>query len=341
MAPKELNAVIAAHEAGKHDVYNGGYPTEGPQPGKCRLCAKAAKVAEQTASAPIPAPEAPVVIAPRKVGRAKPLTRVATPRPRDPGEGTYTTPAKAAAKKARKARVNVLPPAPVAPAPEVPARKSRKAPEVPVFVPETLVDRYAPTLVPAGPSREAWLEAAVEHLRIDFTEAGFPVPEKVRVSVGWPGGRGKKAGVIGQCWPQSMATDSLHAIFISPVLTDPIRVLGVLVHELVHASVEKGTQHKGSFVKAAKHIGLTPKWTATGESPELVERLTIIAGILGDYNHGGLTNLGRQAVQTTRMLKVECPECGCILRMTEKWLTEAGVPTCGCGTEMVRAGGSE
>ena len=39
--------------------------------------------------------------------------------------------------------------------------------------------------------------------------------------------------------------------------------------------------------------------------------------------------------QTTRMLKVECPACGCIIRMTSKWLEEVGTPTCGCGTRML------
>jgi len=39
--------------------------------------------------------------------------------------------------------------------------------------------------------------------------------------------------------------------------------------------------------------------------------------------------------QGTRMLKVVCQECGCVVRMTRKWLDEVGEPTCGCGGKMV------
>jgi len=85
-----------------------------------------------------------------------------------------------------------------------------------------------------GPlTREQWLLAGVECLRSIFVDAGFPIPSRVRVSVGWPGGRGKKSGVIGQCWPTDLAGDGLHHIFISPKLTDPIEVLATLAHEPV------------------------------------------------------------------------------------------------------------
>lgn len=45
----------------------------------------------------------------------------------------------------------------------------------------------------------------------------------------------------------------------------------------------------------------------------------------------------KSAESTSRMLKVECPGCGCILRMTRTWIERAGLPTCGCGTGMRRA----
>ena len=37
--------------------------------------------------------------------------------------------------------------------------------------------------------------------------------------------------------------------------------------------------------------------------------------------------------QTTRMLKLECPDDGYIVRTTQKWI-DVGLPTCPCGTEM-------
>ena len=38
--------------------------------------------------------------------------------------------------------------------------------------------------------------------------------------------------------------------------------------------------------------------------------------------------------QGTRMIKVTCADCGCVVRMTRKWLDEQGAPTCGCGGAM-------
>lgn len=37
--------------------------------------------------------------------------------------------------------------------------------------------------------------------------------------------------------------------------------------------------------------------------------------------------------QATRLLKLQCPACGYILRGTRKWI-DVGLPTCCCGTRM-------
>lgn len=39
----------------------------------------------------------------------------------------------------------------------------------------------------------------------------------------------------------------------------------------------------------------------------------------------------------SRMLKVSCADCGCVIRMTRTWLDSAGAPTCGCGGTMDEA----
>jgi hypothetical protein len=41
----------------------------------------------------------------------------------------------------------------------------------------------------------------------------------------------------------------------------------------------------------------------------------------------------RGTVATQRLRKVDCPECGCILYMSRKWIAE-GTPTCACGARM-------
>lgn len=180
--------------------------------------------------------------------------------------------------------------------------------------------------------REQWLHNGVEALRPLFAEQGRELPEQVRVSVGWPGGRNKSKNTIGQCWNGIAATDGVAQIFISPVLDDAEQVLHVLAHELIHAAMDLGTGHKGEFVVWAKEIGLVRPWTATTPGEELAERLKGIAEELGEYPHAKLnTSVGGPPKQSTRMLKVECADgSGYIVRTTKKWLEEYGPPLCPC-----------
>lgn len=45
----------------------------------------------------------------------------------------------------------------------------------------------------------------------------------------------------------------------------------------------------------------------------------------------------RGSASTTRLRKVECSECGCILRMSRAAMAKCGMPTCGCGARMYPA----
>lgn len=191
-------------------------------------------------------------------------------------------------------------------------------------------------------TREEWLVAAVAALAPIFDEAGESIPA-VKVSVGWPGGRGRKNSVIGQCWHKDAAADSVAQIFVSPVLDDAARVLDVLAHEVIHAIDENASGHRGRFARIAKAIGLTGKMTATVAGEDLKARLDEIAADLGDYPHAALLNPGEGAdgpkKQGTRMLKVECASgSGYKARMTRSWLDEYGAPFCPCHKEpMVEA----
>lgn len=184
-------------------------------------------------------------------------------------------------------------------------------------------------------TREAWLESAAQMLREQvFAPENITVPS-IHVSIGWPGGRGKKDGVIGQCWVTTASTDKTSHIFITPALSKPADVLSTLVHEMVHAADDCTTGHRGAFAKMAKSVGLTGKMTATVPGPALKETLKRIRTDLGPFPHAALTQNG-PGVQTTRMLKVQCPDCDYTVRTTKKWI-EQGLPTCPCGTEMETA----
>lgn len=187
-------------------------------------------------------------------------------------------------------------------------------------------------------TREAWLLDAANALRPLFEAVGEEVPA-LRVSVGWPGGRGKKGNVIGQCWSTAASTDEVAALFISPVLVDPVTILATLAHEIVHAIDDCQSGHRGRFAKIAKGIGLEGPMTATTAGEALTATLTEIAEGLGEFPHAAMTGGGTGSgpkKQGTRMLKVECPADGYTLRTTAKWI-EVGLPTCPCGTLMETA----
>lgn len=179
-----------------------------------------------------------------------------------------------------------------------------------------------------GINREEWLTEATDLLRPMFKRAGFTIPEKVYVSVGWPstGGTRKKNMTIGQAWSPDNSADKTGHIFISPVLGDSIKVLETHVHELGHLAVGLKHGHKGPFVRFCKKIGLEGKPTATSAGDALKEQLSVLIDALGDYPHGALAP-GERKVQGTRLLKVLCPDCGYVVRVTRKWLDE-GYPVC-------------
>lgn len=196
-------------------------------------------------------------------------------------------------------------------------------------------------------TREEWLERMTDALRPKFQEAGYPIPREVRVTCGWPssGGTARKKRTIGECWPASSSEGGRTEIFISPVLSDPIAVGGTLVHELLHAAVEpmhpdKHVGHGPLFKKGMGPLGMTGKATATGESAELKRELAAIVKKIGPYPHAAVKLNLRGKVQGTRLLKAECPECGYVIRVTAKWISEAGFPTCPCGS-MFEAAGTE
>lgn len=182
-------------------------------------------------------------------------------------------------------------------------------------------------------TREEWLTAAVDMFGPIFEDVGRTIPA-VRVSVGWPGGRGKKNAVIGQCWPTAATADQTAQVFVSPVLSDAGQVLATLAHELVHAIDDCKSGHKGDFAKMARRIGLEGKLTATHAGEMLAAQIGDMAALLGVYPHGkialGVDGADGPKKQTTRMIKVECGECGYVARTTRQWLDTVGAPLCPC-----------
>jgi hypothetical protein len=199
-----------------------------------------------------------------------------------------------------------------------------------------------PDPMPARPNayqhREAWLHALMGELRAPFKRLGHPIPERVRIGVGFPSVRGiaSKNQRIGECWSNERSGDDHHEIIISPVIADGMRVAGILTHELIHAAVGVEHGHKGPFRTMAKGLGLEGKMTATVEGEAFKRLAQPILDAIGPYPHAELhamTN-GRRK-QVARLIKCECAECGYVARVARQWLDDQGAPHCPAHGEMM------
>ena len=186
-------------------------------------------------------------------------------------------------------------------------------------------------------TREEWLVRLEDALRPSFQLIGYPIPNQVRVTCGWP----SKAALsrsrrrVGECWPPTASADQTVEIFISPCLGEGVEAAKALVHEMVHATGAMG--HRGKFPKIAKAIGLRKPWRATQASPELQARLNALIAKLGPYPHATLdVSMMPHKKDGTRLQKVVCADCGYTIRTTKLWI-EKGLPTCPCGTRMENA----
>jgi len=133
--------------------------------------------------------------------------------------------------------------------------------------------------------RETWLSMAVGVLgeRV-FKPAGYAkMPERVRVSCGWPSkaALSRKRRVTGECWPPKASADKTHELFISPIVSEPVDVLGTLTHELAHAVVGTDAKHGPTFKRAVVALGLVGKPTST-----TVEKGSALAATLGEIADG-------------------------------------------------------
>ena len=174
--------------------------------------------------------------------------------------------------------------------------------------------------------RHQWLEdARVECSRL-LAAIDCNVPDKVRVTIGFPstGGRGRR---IGECWSPAASSDEWGEIFVSPRLSDSVEIMGVMVHELIHAAVGTGAKHGAEFKAPTLAVGLEGKMTATKVSDALRARLQGWIDARGPYPAGSL-NMETRKKQTTRLLKAECETCGYVVRVTNKWVVDVGPPHC-------------
>jgi len=187
-------------------------------------------------------------------------------------------------------------------------------------------------------TREQWLNELTDKLRPMFAAIDFPLPEKIRASCGFPskGALAKKRQRVGEAWSSDQSEDRHFETFVTPMISEPVEVAAIQVHELCHCAAGLECKHRKPFTTAARAIGLEGRMTATVAGEELKATLEGLVEEIGPYPHVKLVHSSSPKKQGTRMIKVICPvlECGYQVRTTKRWL-EIGVPTCPCGEAMV------
>jgi hypothetical protein len=205
--------------------------------------------------------------------------------------------------------------------------------------------------------REAWFMAAIEVFRPKFIEAGYPLPERIRVGVGFgpTGGRKESSKILGVTLSRICSADNVNEIWISPEDAEASSMLETLLHELIHVTLDNQDGHSKRFKEIALKLGFTAPMAHTPSSVQLAFELFQLAETLGPYpgaqvslsgifaqpgDTGDGTESSGPKKQTTRMLKVICrtneeEKCfGYTLRMTKTWIEDVGLPMCPLSHEM-------
>lgn len=143
-------------------------------------------------------------------------------------------------------------------------------------------------------TREGWLTEAVRTLDERLLKPRDKSMPRFRVSCGIPVG---KRSHIGQCHDKVNSSDEHYEMFVCPSQDEPVRVLDILLHEMVHAVVGIEAGHKGPFRELALSLGLQGKMTATHAEPgtKLHVELSEVAQGLGPYPHKALKKAERRA----------------------------------------------
>ena len=183
-------------------------------------------------------------------------------------------------------------------------------------------------------TREAWLVGGMELMTKEFFKAkGYKLPKKMRASCGFPRGHAK---AIGQCWDKGSSADATYEMFICPTQAEPVKVLGILLHEMIHACVGLEVGHKGPFRKMALEFGLCGKMTATTveEETELHRTLSKMAGSLGKYPHAPMRKQakGSKPNKWVRYVSVHADKYRVVINCDR--VEEHGVPRDPWGDEM-------
>jgi len=197
------------------------------------------------------------------------------------------------------------------------------------------------------PNRESWLKDVAGRLRPAFAQLGAPLPERLRIAIGFPS-TGRRAKATGECWDSTASADATFEILIRPDLAEAegalaLPVAAALARELVHAAVGIQAGRGPAYRKVAHSIGLVGPMRATSPGPAFLALVAPVLDAAGPLPHARL-EADREAAaaqdageapittgprkQANRHVKCTCPTCGYVARTARKWLDQVGPPHC-------------
>ena len=198
-------------------------------------------------------------------------------------------------------------------------------------------------------NREAWLTETARMIYpvIDAVAQSFakdyrPVPFEdfaFACSI-TSGGSTQMRKVAGEIAYAEGTGNGKHEVRVAPSQDDSVQVLGVVIHEMIHAFAI-GDGHRGDFARIARFIGLKGKMTATyvEKDAEKGDRLRCVVdsiiNIVGEYPHQKVrapVPRGKRGIGS-RMLKIVCTDCDLVMRasgMQAEKIDRCDCPVPGC-----------
>ena len=173
---------------------------------------------------------------------------------------------------------------------------------------------------------EQWYRQAVEYFRPKFEAAGAKIPP-FDISSGFTAAGVRPTRVLGQNFYEQPDRGMQRShIFLNPRATEPISLIGTVIHEVIHACCGPECGHKAPFKRIALAVGLTGPMRSTTWAPGASEEFAFqVAKMLGAFPNEKFMGLYKK--QKTRLLKVHCKRDGYKMRVTSNWLKLA-VPAC-------------
>ncbi len=164
-------------------------------------------------------------------------------------------------------------------------------------------------------------------LRPWFEDLGFPLPEAIDISTGYPSG-GRRSRQISESW--SGDDSDSFVIYVRPDSEDEVAVAAAIAFQLCRISVDGKDEHGHLFRHLAISIGLKGRASEAPAGTLFKEMIQPILDSAGKMPRTDATRTkGTQPrEQTTRMIKVTCPKCGYLARVSREWINDVGPPLC-------------